>query len=79
MTSNSSPYRFGILCSLSIAFSLSESIFKEFLRFFYVKTSHNSQKKNVSLKAGPNTENTDHGPYTGFYGPGVDQSDCRIL
>jgi hypothetical protein len=28
---------------------------------------------------GPDTENTDHGPDMGFYGPFVNQSEQRIL
>ena len=38
-----------------------------------------SRQINDIRDTGPDTENTDHGPDMGFYGPLVNQSEQRIL
>jgi hypothetical protein len=47
--------------------------------FFVVSKAKISRQINDIRDTGPDTENTDHGPDMGFYGPLVNQSEQRIL
>ena len=45
------------------------------LKFLSVKHNWKFKKLNDIRDTGPDTENTDHGPDVGFYGPLVNQSE----
>jgi hypothetical protein len=66
--------QFGCLKFLSVNFNDHNWKIKK-QNFFSVCKAKISRQINDILDTGPDTENTDHGPDMGFYGPLVNQSE----
>ena len=72
MSSKSFPYRFGILCSLSVVFFFIIVYFLRIVVVFQCQNMSNLSQKNVLQKAGPNTEK--YGPWSEY---GLLRTGCR--
>ena len=66
--------QFGCLKFLSVNFNDTQ-VCKSKTKMFSVCRAKISRQINDIRDTGPDTENTDHGPDMGFYGPLVNQSE----